>query len=46
MNSLGLAFSLQGGQARLPLSATIDIGPIIGRIDLADPRSLAAGAPP
>ena len=27
MNSLGLAFSLQGGQARLPLSATIDIGP-------------------
>ena len=27
MNSLGLAFCLQGGQARLPLSATIDIGP-------------------
>ena len=27
MNSLGLAFSLQGGQARLPLSAVIDIGP-------------------
>ena len=27
MNSLGLAFTLQGGQARLPLSATIDIGP-------------------
>ena len=27
MNSLGLAFSLQDGQARLPLSATIDIGP-------------------
>ena len=27
MNSLGLAFCLQGGQARLPLCATIDIGP-------------------
>ena len=27
MNSLGFAFCLQGGQARLPLSATIDIGP-------------------
>ena len=27
MNSLGLAFCLQDGQARLPLSATIDIGP-------------------
>ena len=27
MNALGLAFSLQGGQARLPLSAVIDIGP-------------------
>ena len=27
MNSLGLAFCLQGGQARLPLSAVIDIGP-------------------
>ena len=27
MNALGLAFSLQGGQARLPLAAVIDIGP-------------------
>ena len=27
MNALGLAFSLQEGQARLPLSAVIDIGP-------------------
>ena len=27
LNSLGLAFALQGGQARLPLMATIDIGP-------------------
>ena len=27
MNALGLAFSLQGGQAQLPLSAVIDIGP-------------------
>ncbi|MDE0406323.1 MAG: hypothetical protein OXN81_00545, partial [Alphaproteobacteria bacterium] len=27
MNALGLAFCLQGGQARLPLSAVIDIGP-------------------
>ena len=27
MNALGLAFCLQGGQARLPLCAVIDIGP-------------------
>ena len=27
MNALGLAFCLQGGQARLPLAAVIDIGP-------------------
>ena len=27
MNALGLAFSLQGGQAGLPLAAVIDIGP-------------------
>ena len=27
MNALGLAFTLQGGQAQLPLSAVIDIGP-------------------
>ena len=27
MNALGLAFSIQGGQARLPLAAVIDIGP-------------------
>ena len=27
MNSLTLAHVLQGGQARLPLAATIDIGP-------------------
>ena len=27
MNALGLGFSLQGGQARLPLNAVIDIGP-------------------
>ena len=27
MNALGLAFSLQGGQAQLPLTAVIDIGP-------------------
>ena len=27
MNALGLAFSLQGGQAQLPLAAVIDIGP-------------------
>ena len=27
MNALGLAFCLQGGQARLPLTAVIDIGP-------------------
>ena len=27
MNALGLAFCLQGGQARLPLNAVIDIGP-------------------
>ena len=27
MNALGFAFSLQGGQAQLPLSAVIDIGP-------------------
>ena len=27
MNALGLAFSLQGGRAQLPLAAVIDIGP-------------------
>ena len=45
MNSLSLAHVLQGGQARLPLAATIDIGPSSSRPDLSDPGGAAARAP-
>ena len=42
MNSLTLAHLLQAGQSKLPLSATIDIGPSSVRPDLARPRGAAA----
>ena len=46
MNSLGLAFSLQGGQARLPLIRDHRYRAVLGWLDFADPRGPAAGAPP
>ena len=45
MNSLTLAHVLQGGQARLPLAATIDIGPSSAGLISLIRESAAAGAP-